>query len=528
MLTRLWPPRLKLSQLPWHTLAVAVIPVLFLFAQNAAQQVTLAPLWAPLFVCLMIGIGVLLVAIAATRDVGRGGLLATLVLVLFFSFGHLWNIVGAPMDASRWVMAAGYLMIGVGFGLLIWRGGRWVPGLNRFLNVVAVLLLAFNTLQVANYTSASAAAVVPEPTPTGVALGDPAVKPDIYYIILDRYANADTLSEIYAFDNEPFLDELEERGFSIADHAWANYFKTALSLYSSLNMDYIDPARLGVDMSEPSKFREVQAALRDHLAGPSALKSIGYDDVHLGGWWEPTATNVDADISLRYQGSTEFLSAVWGTTMLSLLWPPVYGGTGPDGETMPFVELARDGALYAFDALEDTAQRPGPTFVFAHILLPHPPYIFNADGSFVDAYTAKHRPERVNYVEQLQWTNKRVLQAIDRLMAHDPDEPDPIILLQADEGPFPPAFSANESGFQWLDASPREIQQKFGILNAVRLPGIDPAAVGFNDESSPVNQFRMVFNAYFGTDLPLRPNETYLSPNYSRMWNFVRYPHPDR
>src|SRR6187397_2660955 len=174
MLTRLWPRGLKPSQLPWHTLAVAVIPVLFLFAQNASQQVTLAPLWAPLFVCLMIGLGVLLVAIAVTRDVGRGGLLATLVLVLFFSFGHLWNVVGAPMDASRWVMAAGYLMIGVGFGLLIWRGGRWVPGLNRFLNVVAVLLLTFNTLQVANYTSGSAAAA--EPTPSGIALDDPAVK----------------------------------------------------------------------------------------------------------------------------------------------------------------------------------------------------------------------------------------------------------------------------------------------------------------------------------------------------------------
>ena len=136
-------------------------------------------------------------------------------------------------------------------------------------------------------------------------------------------------------------------------------------------------------------------------------------------------------------------------------------------------------------------------------------------------------PERINYVEQLQLTNQRVLQAIDHLMAHDPDEPDPIIILQADEGPFPAAFSANESGFQWLDASPREIQQKFGILNAVRMPGVDPASVGFNDESSPVNQFRMVFNAYFGADLPLLPNETFLSPDYSRMWDFVRYPHPD-
>ena len=118
-----------------------------------------------------------------------------------------------------------------------------------------------------------------------------------------------------------------------------------------------------------------------------------------------------------------------------------------------------------------TAERPGPTFSIRAHPAPHPPYIFNADGSFLDATPPSTGPERINYVEQLQYTNRRVLQAIDRLMAHDPDEPDPIIILQADEGPFPAAFSANERGFQWLDASPREIQQKFGILNAVRLPG---------------------------------------------------------
>ncbi|HEX5579056.1 MAG TPA: hypothetical protein VFY43_05250, partial [Candidatus Limnocylindria bacterium] len=128
MLTRLSPRGLNLSLVPWHTLAVALFPVLFLFAENAEQQVTLAPLWAPLLLCFAGGVALLLVAILATRSVVRGGLLATLVLVLFFSFGHLWNVLGAPMDASRWLLAAGYLLIGIGLGLLIWRGGRWVPG----------------------------------------------------------------------------------------------------------------------------------------------------------------------------------------------------------------------------------------------------------------------------------------------------------------------------------------------------------------------------------------------------------------
>ena len=101
MLTRLSPRGLKLSLLPWHTLAVAIIPALFLFAHNAAQQVTLAPLWAPLL-CAYDGRRRCCWSPSwSPTDVLRGGLLATLVLVLFFSFGHLWNLVGAPMDASR-------------------------------------------------------------------------------------------------------------------------------------------------------------------------------------------------------------------------------------------------------------------------------------------------------------------------------------------------------------------------------------------------------------------------------------------
>ena len=137
-------------------------------------------------------------------------------------------------------------------------------------------------------------------------------------------------------------------------------------------MHYIDPEQLGVDMSRPAEFTEIHGAIRDHLAVPVALKSMGYDYIHLGGWWEPTATNTDADVSLRFQGSAEFSSALWSTTALSLIWPPSFGGTGPDGENMPYRALSRETALFAFDRLEETAARSGPDFVFTHVLIPHP------------------------------------------------------------------------------------------------------------------------------------------------------------
>jgi hypothetical protein len=71
------------------------------------------------------------------------------------------------------------------------------------------------------------------------------------------------------------------------------------------------------------------------------------------------------------------------------------------------------------------------------------------------------------------------------------------------------------------------VQEKFGILNAYYLPGVDPASAGLNDRISPVNSFRIVFNAYFGADLPLLPDQTYLSPDKSRLYEFTLYPRPD-
>jgi hypothetical protein len=41
-----------------------------------------------------------------------------------------------------------------------------------------------------------------------------------------------------------------------------------------------------------------------------------------------------------------------------------------------------------------------------------------------------------------------------------------------------------------------------------------------------VNAFRILFNAYFGADLELLPDVTYLSPDTDHMYDFVEYERP--
>jgi hypothetical protein len=169
-------------------------------------------------------------------------------------------------------------------------------------------------------------------------------------------------------------------------------------------------------------------------------------------------------------------------------------------------DVKRLHTLFQFARLEEMAAAPGPKFVFAHITLPHDPYVFDAEGNYLSEAEARARSLEQNFVEHVQYANKRVLGVIERLLDVPPDE-EPIIVIGADEGPFPDRFAGHQDTFQWEQARPDEIERKFRILNAFHLPGIEnPQAYR---SISSVNVFRMIFNAYFDTDLPLLPDRVF-------------------
>jgi hypothetical protein len=510
------------GSVPVHTVLVAITPVLFLFAENVSDQVVLTPLWEPLAISAAIGAGALAFSWLALGDSRRGALLATLAIVLFFYFGHAWYLVG-PFLPNRIPLVAAWGFIAVAGAALIVRGGSWVQAANRYLSAVAALLVAVNVVRIGAFAlsvSWSPATSIPP----GIAAEVPANPRNVYFIVLDRYASNHTLEELYGYDNSGFLSALRQRGFVVAEESWANYARSGLSLLSTLTMDYLDGDALARSDPDPPDFTPVHVALRGSLPVPQTLKALGYTYVHIGNYWAPTAENVDADVVYRYRAGSELSASLWGTTALMLLSP--LDPQGDDADTIQlFNDYVRQHTLFAFDSLEAVANRDTPTYVFAHFVVPHPPYVFDIDGSVPTEEERAQRSEREEYVRQLQWTNRRILGVLDRLL-DVPDGNEPIIILAADEGPFPPPFADSEETFDWLRASPEQVQQKYGILNAFHLPDVDPDRLGFHDRMSPVNSFRLVFSAYFGSDLPLLPDKTFLSPDYPRMYDFTEYRRP--
>jgi hypothetical protein len=494
-------------------LLVGAYPVLFLFAYNIDDQVTLGPLWLP----LAIAMGGMLLAYAAgtlvLRNPVRGALLATLAGALFFGYGHALNGITTWLP-TPWLLLGAWAVIAIVGTAVILRAPRWLRPATRGLTLLAGLAVAFNAWGIGSY-ALTGGGLVHAASAAGDSLHlTPEAEPrDVYYIILDRYAGLETLVTEYGFDNEPFYRELEDRGFYLARDSDADYIKTPLSLVSSLSMDYLDADELAAEQDGGDDREPIHARLRGELTVPHALTEAGYSYVHIANWWEPTITNVDADRVYHYQGQSEFSAALAQTTLLRAFSAPTATPKDPwDWRTL------RQHSVYALDKLEDSAELGSPKYVFAHLLLPHDPYVFDADGSFMDHAQVEAQGQAESYRRQLTFANWRILEIIDHILAES--EVTPVILLQADEGPFPDRYRADEWAFQWADATDAELNEKFDILNAYLLPDTNPETAGLSQTISPVNSFRVVFNTYFGTDLPLLENRSYAHRDLHHFFDF--------
>jgi hypothetical protein len=171
----------------------------------------------------------------------------------------------------------------------------------------------------------------------------------------------------------------------------------------------------------------------------------------------------------------------------------------------------REGTLYGFRQLRRVATAPGPKFVFAHILLPHDPYVFKADGSPLSKEEASAVPERQLYADHLAYLNSQIKEMVGYLLA-GPERTRPIVIIEGDEGPL------MCRGVDCVRNTPEYLRIRLGNLVAMYLPGVDEGVLP--DTFTPVNTFRMVFREYFGADLAPLPDRSFTWPDNDHIYDF--------
>jgi len=502
-----------------HPFLFAAYPVLFLYAHNI-RSTALSDALSSLAFALGLALVLCVVLGLILRRVEKAAIIASVLLLLFFSYGHVHSIIdgvvirGANLGRPRYLLALWAVVFALGC-LAVLRARRSLHNVTSFLNVVALALVAMSVLNIAVYKLQTRGQLARGPTQSGVSSGSSsaAALPDIYYIILDGYASASTLQQVYGFDNQTFLAQLRGMGFFVASESVSNFAQTLLSLASSLNMRYVNDLaeRSGAD----SEDRSVPYQLIRNSEVMRLLKANGYKFVNLRSGWGPTNRNDHADLDVACGLDNEFLMVLAQTTMLQSLEPYLR-------------EIARNRVLCTFAKLGEVPSRvAGPRFVLAHIMVPHPPFLFGAQGEPVAGTLYEMSgwvwTQQDNYVHQLEFVNTQVLSMLERMLSNS--ERPPVIILQADHGPA--STFSDPKGPGWDHPTDAMLQERMRIFNAYYLP--QGGSVHLYDSITPVNTFRLIFNTYLGASYDLLEDRSFYS-SYKRPYRLldvtekVRYP----
>jgi len=469
----------------------------------------------------------------------KGSLLAATVLLVILSYGHIYNVLkpigiaGVLIGRHRFLapLSAGVIL---GASTWIWRRKEPLRDSVAFVGTAALALVLWSALAVVLHEiSAERPPTLRQPAGAPTESYEPGQRGstlDIYYIIVDGHGRADVLDSTYGYDSREFIEGLEELGFYVAPRSLSNYAWTALSLASSLNMTYLDDLRdalgpAGTDIG-PARAMVADGVVFDWArrmgyeiaAYESGAPRVGPSKVDI--YLRPTYTEAQEEYAVLGGLSLDPFEAMLLETSIGRV--PFEWFVREQRGTRALItdfnyHKHRMRILFQLETLPEFASMNGDYFVFVHIMSPHPPFVFGANGEEVPN-TGVYSTEDLGccgkadyiqrYSDQVAFLDKMILQTVKSLIEASDDPP--IIIIQGDHGP-----SANmDEG----DSTEQGRFERMAILNAYLLP--DRCRGELYPEISPVNTFRLILGRCLGSEVELLPERSYYS-GYWAPYDFI-------
>ena len=442
-------------------LSAAVLPFLILYAGNIGD----ASNSSLRFLEFLLPMGILAVVAFVLFGLGwlilRNPLLSALcsaaIVLLAMNF-HLLRALFALFTAepvTSWLALALWLilLVGVLFLLIRLRKASFLPQIAQILCIVMAVLMLFNAVQIAP-------SIMTAVQLDGMPSQSPHEKPvlvskdemqshtvaangrNLYWILLDEYADAYTMEQYFGVDSSAFIDYLEEKGFAVST---ASYSNSNNSIYCA-----IDAAALRYYTSEVALNPDL---LSDEIEGETlrrsgelytALHALGYNIYQVSSHpvQYPAVTELlpqPLQEKLMVSTTVEGLSILDLTREMSVLsaFSQMFGnGTKQDNDTFStrlFNASFRSRVLRVFDYYDDPQNIcfRDRTALFSYVLCPHTPFIFRADGSEVSSAYRRDWDDPSHYAEQHAYMTARTKSVIESILSVDPNA---VIILQSDHG----------------------------------------------------------------------------------------------
>ena len=477
---------------------LALYPSVFLYHENAAI-LTLGSLALPLAVSLAATLVCYLASYFIFRRNSLNACNACLAFMpFFFLYGATYGML-LKLDVIEVFHQTLLPVIGVMAGYAAWfatrLGATSANSLEKGTRFLLCVLVAYNVLGIAGMefgklAAANASAHEAITGQDGTLAGR---RPDIYYILLDEYAGFDAIRAYWNYEEiGKFERFLEMNGFFVANGSRSATANTLVEMSSRLNFQRYDPGLETLFYYQNMAHNRVMVE----------MKALGYTTVVLdslgGPFGMPGRPPIVADFGFQYNRTAggleglrpdEFARMVFDVTALRAVTD------GQRGRTDPLVSELGDYLLLTFDRLSDLEGIPSPRFVYAHIMLPHMPFIFDENGRRNDDARLW---DYHYYLGTYIFATSKLTELVGRLLASANPGSQPIIVLQSDHGARNIAYKGSQTGV--LEDYPEEYAHY--ILNALFLPGIDLSQLP--EDTDPINTFPLILNYYFGYHIPLQ------------------------
>jgi hypothetical protein len=498
----------KILNFPFYIFCFASFPVISLYARNVSE-IDVSVIWRPLILANSAALLVFLIFSIFTQNTQKSGIMTSIVIVSFFSFGLLFGflrsipVIGDSIGRFRYLIPF-YLLIFIFAIYLIYFKLNDTTKVTSILNFIGVILVVLPIFQASNYLirinqKPNEELIVGE---GGLKPTKDAPLPDIYVIVLDAYMRQDRLLEDYGYNNSEFIQKLRKMGFYVADCSRSNYGYTNRSIPSTLNLDYIEeleknPVSPGISVTEDLIFK------LEHNKARLLLSKLGYKFVAFdsGAKWSSFATAdyyYGVPLNLGQKSISEFEALVLqnSAAIIAVGGQPTKFNEfiqGKDSDEINYWPGHIERVRNILKILPIVPLLSEPKFVFAHIVSPHTPYVFSPDGSlltdsryFINEGLGINREfSHEGYDMQVEFINNQILPVIEEIIQKS--KTPPIILLEGDHGYYDTDRFANLMAFY---GPPDMMEELYPTI-------------------SPVNSFRTVFRTVFNTDYPPLPDVSY-------------------
>lgn len=477
------------------SLLYSLFPIMFFYSENI-QELTLDVLILPLSIAFLTNLIAAIVLGYLYKNGAKVMFILSFFWLWFFLYGRFQDIAAEYLPK----LVSGNIFFGVVWVLILPMVLKVARNLDdkkmsQFVRPLAATGLALVLIQLPTiiFFTKSGSGELPFSyleQNQDMKLSPKGDLPNIYYILPDAYPSSDTLEQFFSFSNQDFDSSLESSGFYVVRKSKANYYHTVLSVPATLNMSYLKPdSQVGgiLDSALLDLYKEGKVV--------NSLQQAGYAFVNNSNLYS-ALQNPSADYNLGCGRNDDFAAELARTSVLRHVW---------------FVsELERSSkrraTLCTIENIPGNAANKNPRFVFTHLMLPHPPYMFGENGEDVQSenLSLNSRTQwsaKEPFLNQLKYLNKQLLKAVNQILEHSPNS---IIVIQSDHG----TFSAATKTTPVRDKRPVVFRERTSTYTAIHLPDYCDKK-DLYETMSNVNTFRVIFNSCFGTDYDILEDRTF-------------------